>query len=199
MWDQITDPDQVPGLGGHTAAVVELARAAEPRSGDTVVVAVDGHSGAGKTTLAVAVADRLEAQVVHLDRIYPGWDGLASAVAILATSVLQPLAQGRPAAYRQWDWTRSEWAESHSVAPAPFLVVEGCGSSVLPAGAYAAVRVFLDADPTVRRARGLARDGDTYAPHWDRWAVQEAALFDRDRTRGRADLVIDTTDTAAHA
>lgn len=194
MWDQITDPAQVPGLGRHAAAVVALARAAEPRRGDTVVVAVDGHSGAGKTTLAVAVAERLEAEVVHLDRIYPGWDGLAAAVAILATSVLQPLAEGRPAAYRQWDWTRSEWDGSHPVVPAPFLVVEGCGSSVLPAGKYAAVSVFLDADPALRRARGLARDGETYAPHWDRWAVQEAALFERDGTRSRADLVIDTTD-----
>jgi uridine kinase len=193
MWDQITDPEQVPGLDAHVAAVVELARAAEPRCGDTVVVAVDGHSGAGKTTLAVAVAARLEAQVVHLDRIYPGWDGLAAAVAILATSVLQPLSEGRPAAYRRWDWARSDWAESHPVDPAPFLVVEGCGSSVLPAGSYAAVRVFLDADPALRRARGLARDGDAYAPHWERWAAQEEALFDRDGSRRRADLVIDTT------
>jgi hypothetical protein len=64
---------------------------------------------------------------------------------------------------------------------------------VLPAGSYAAVRVFLDADRALRRARGLARDGDAYAPHWDRWATQEEALFVRDGTRDRADLVIDTS------
>jgi uridine kinase len=193
MWDQITDPAQVPGLDAHVASVIDLALLAEPRCADTVVVAVDGHSGAGKTTLAAAVAARLEAQIVHLDRIYPGWDGLAAAVAILATSVLQPLSEGRPAAYRRWDWARSDWAESHPVHPAPFLLVEGCGSSALPAGSYAAVRVFLDADPALRRTRGLARDGDAYAPHWDRWATQEEALFVRDGTRDRADLVIDTS------
>lgn len=189
MWDQITDgadPVQV-------AAVVDLARRATPRCGATVVVAVDGHSGSGKTTLATAVARALGAQAVHLDLVYPGWDGLEQAVEILATCVLLPLSEGRPAAYRRWDWERQEWAEEHDVHPAPFLVVDGGGSSALPAGTYAAVRVFLDAAPALRRARGLARDGDTYAPHWDRWAAQERALFERDGTRQRADLVIDTT------
>ena len=189
MWDQITEPaDPV-----HVAAVVELARAAEPRCGATVVVAIDGHSGSGKTTLAEAVATSLDAQVVHLDLIYPGWDGLGESVDILATRVLQPLSEARSATYRRWDWERDEWAEEHVVLPAPFLVVDGCGSSVLPAGRYAAVRVFLDADPALRRARGLARDGDSYAPYWERWAAQERELFDRDGTRQRAELVIDTT------
>ncbi len=189
MWDQITDDaDPV-----HVAAVVDLAHRAVPRCGPTIVVAVDGHSGSGKTTLAAAVAAALGADVVHLDQVYPGWDGLAESVDILATCVLQPLAEGRRAAYRRWDWSRGEWAEEHVVLPAPFLVVDGCGSSALPAGRYAAVRVFLDADPTLRRARGLARDGEAYAPHWERWAVQERELFARDGTRQRADLVIDTT------
>ncbi|WP_347354892.1 hypothetical protein [Intrasporangium sp.] len=189
MWDQLTapaDPVQV-------ATVVSLARRAEPRCGATVVVAVDGHSGSGKTTLAAAVAGALGAQLVHLDLIYPGWDGLARSVDILATHVLHPLSEGRSAAYRRWDWQRGAWAEEHPVVPAPFLVVDGCGSSVLPAGAYAAVRVFLDASPALRRARGLARDGDAYAPHWERWAAQEQELFERDGTRHRADLLIDTT------
>jgi cytidylate kinase len=189
MWDQITEPADA----AHVAAVVQLARISEPRCGATVVVAVDGSSGSGKTTLAAAVAAALGAQVVHLDLIYPGWDGLAESVDILATRVLQPLSQARSAAYRRWDWERDEWAEEHVVVPAPYLVVDGCGSSVLPAGAYAAVRVFLDADPALRRARGLTRDGQTYAPHWERWAAQERELFERDGTRRRADLVIDTT------
>ncbi|MDN5797540.1 MAG: hypothetical protein L0H79_17575 [Intrasporangium sp.] len=189
MWDRITKPaDPV-----HVAAVVDLARRAGPRCGAVIVVAVDGHSGSGKTTLAAAVADALVAQVVHLDLVYPGWDGLARAVDILATRILRPLSQGRSAAYRRWDWEHGEWAEEHPVLPAPFLVVDGCGSSVLPAGAYAAVRVFLDASPALRRARGLARDGDTYAPHWEHWAAQEDELFERDGTRRRADLLIDTT------
>ena len=40
--------------------------------------------------------------------------------------------------------------------------------------------------------RGLARDGELYRPHWERWAAQEEALFAADRTRDRADVVVST-------
>jgi len=39
---------------------------------------------------------------------------------------------------------------------------------------------------------GMSRDGDSYAPHWRRWADQEDRLFAAEGTRARADLVIDT-------
>ena len=50
----------------------------------------------------------------------------------------------------------------------------------------------VDAPTDLRRRRGLARDGETYAPWWDTWAAQERALFTADRTRERADLVVST-------
>ena len=177
----------------HVAQVVAAARAAAPRCGSTVVVAVDGPSGAGKTTLARAVADRLRAPLLSLDRLYPGWDGLAATPQLLATAVLEPLREGRPAAYRRWDWDRGQPAESVAVPAGPLLVLEGCGCTVLPAGSYAAVRVWVDAAAPVRRRRGIMRDGDAYAPHWERWAAQERAVFGEDQTRARADLVLDTS------
>jgi dephospho-CoA kinase len=64
---------------------------------------------------------------------------------------------------------------------------------VRPAGDYAAVGVWVEADREVRFARGIARDGETYRPHWERWARQEDALFAADRTRDRADVVLDTS------
>lgn len=189
MWDRITDR----AIPEHVEAVVALTRDATPRCGAVRVVAVDGRSGAGKTTLAVAVAERLGAPTLHMDELYPGWDGLAESVAIVTTHVLEPLAQGRPAAYHRWDWERATWGERVSLPVRDLLVVEGAGCSVGSAGRYAAVRVFMDADPTLRRARGITRDGVAYAPHWEGWASQEAALFARDGTRQRSDLVIDTT------
>ena len=128
-----------------------------------------------------------------MDHLYPGWDGLAQAPALLATQVLEPLARGQRAAYRIWSWVRGEWAGTREVPPCRYLVVDGCGSSVGPARAYAAVTVFVDADPALRMRRGLERDGETYRPHWQRWADQEAALFAADRTRERADLLLDTS------
>jgi uridine kinase len=193
MWHQLTDSARE----SDVEAVVALAAAAEPRCAATVVVAIDGPSGSGKTTLAKGVADALEAlgtvEVVHMDLIFPGWDGLAEAPGLLTAQVLEPIAEGRPAAYRLWSWVRDEWDGTRDVATSRFLVVEGCGCSVMPAGAYAAVRVFVDADRALRMDRGIARDGEAYRPQWERWAAQEAQLYAADRTRERADLVVDTS------
>ena len=193
MWDQITDPARPE----HVDAVVRLVAAVEARCGATTVVAIDGPSGSGKTTLAIGVRDRLgevdTVELVHMDHLYPGWDGLAAGPGLLADRVLGPLSRGERATYPVWSWVRDEWDGTRSVDPARFLVVEGCGSSVGPAASYASVRVFVDADCDVRMRRGLARDGDVYRPNWQRWADQETTLFSRDGTKARADLVIDTS------
>lgn len=173
-------------------AVAAAALAADPRCGEVVVVALDGPSGSGKTDLAARVSARLGCPVVSMDDLYPGWDGLAAGVVVLAERVLAPLARGGRARQPVWDWAGERWGDERELAVTGLLVVEGCGSSVGAAGAYAAVRVWVDAPEPVRRARALARDGATFAPHWECWAAQERALFAADRTRERADLVVNT-------
>lgn len=189
MWHQLHEPDDP----GAVALVVDLAQRAKPRCGGTVVVAIDGPSGSGKTTLAKGVVDALGCPVAHMDQIFPGWDGLAEAVPLLTRQVLEPLARGEQAAYRVWDWEQGTWGETIALPPHRFLVIEGCASTVLPAGAYAAARVWVEADHTVRMARGIERDGEVFRPNWERWAAQEDALFAADGTRSRADVVIDTS------
>lgn len=174
------------------AAVLALVRAAEPRCGRTVVIGIDGPSGSGKTTLAEEVRQALDCPVVHMDDLFPGWDGLAEAPGLLTEQVLRPLAQGTDAGYRRWDWTASCWGERVEVARTPLLVVEGCASTVRPAAEFIAVRVWVEAARAVRMARGLARDGEAYRPHWQRWAAQERVLYAADRTRESADVIVRT-------
>ena len=176
------------------ARCVDLVTAAEPRCGGTVVVAVDGPSGAGKTTLTRELRRRLDGPpVIHLDADYPGWDGLAQTPAILHDHVLAPLARGERAAYRRFDWEADRFAEEYVVPPAPLLVVEGCGAGAWPGFGYVSVLIWVEAALDDRFARAMARDGATYRPNWERWAASERQLFERDRTRERADLVVDTS------
>jgi len=173
--------------------LVAMLAGARPACGAVTVVALDGPSGSGKTTLAGALAARTGAPVLHMDDIYPGWDGLAVAVGLVTTEVLDPLARGEHAAYRRWKWDEERWGATVPVPTAATLILEGAGSSVLPAGHRVAVSVWVDAARDVRLARGIARDGESYRPHWERWAAQEDALFAADGTRARADLVIETS------
>ncbi len=186
MWFQVTDPADPEDV----ARVLAALRGAPPQCGDTAVVAVDGPSGSGKTTLARGLVDALECPVVHMDELYPGWDGLAESVPLLVDHVLTPLAAGRAATYRTWDWDAGRWGRSRSVEPCPYLVVEGCGAGVGRAGELAAVRVWVEAPRPERMRRGLTRDGETFRPHWERWAAQEEALYAADRTREHADVLV---------
>lgn len=150
------------------------------------MIAIDGPSGSGKTALAHALAQRHRCPVVAVEDLIPGWDGLSQAPQLLTNQILVPLSQRRPGKYRRWDWHQDAWAGWVEVPVVDLLIIEGCGVSVRPAGDYATTRVWVDAPTPVRKARGLARDGETYRPHWERWAAQEAALFGADHTQQRA-------------
>jgi uridine kinase len=171
--------------------VLDLVLSRPPTLGRGRLVCIDGPAGSGKTTLATALealAD--DGVVVHMDDLYEGWGGLATVGEQLATLLL-PLAAGSPGHYRRWDWHASGWAETVVVDPGPLLVVEGVGSASAAYAALATVVVWVEAPADLRARRGRARDGDAVVEHWEQWTRDEEALFARERTRERADVVLD--------
>lgn len=153
------------------------------------IIAIDGRSGAGKTSLATAIAQRLDAPILTVDEMCPGWDGLAAVPALLAAT-LKPLAHGRPGRYRRYDWVKGALAEVVEVAATPWLVVDGVGSGSRACRPWLSYLIWLEADRVLRKHRALARDGAAFARVWDRWAQQEDQLFGRERTVAAADAVL---------
>jgi hypothetical protein len=164
------------------------------------VIAVDGLSGAGKTSFARRLASELDAPVLSSDDLVPGWDGLAESVGLLTDWVLRPLADGKPARWRRYDWLAARPGEWVTVEPAEFLIVEGCCVGAPPAAAYLSYLIWLDAQEADRRARlELREDWHWYAPHAAAWARQEAVIQSAARTPERANLIIDNSAaTPAH-
>ena len=137
------------------------------------VVAIDGYSGSGKSTLAAALVSLLPGwQVLHLDDWYPGWDGLAAGAQV-ARRICEDLRAGCPSSYEAWDWEADAPGVIVDVPVAP-TIIEGCGAW----DADADLSIWIE-DPgeDERRRRALARDGATYAPHWQRWADQDKGRF----------------------
>jgi hypothetical protein len=165
--------------------------AAPPRCGATRLVCIDGRSGAGKTELAGRLAPVLDAAVLHMDDLYPGWDGLAAGVDALCAGVVDPLAAGLPARYRRYDWERGRRGEDHDLGTPPVLVVEGVGAGARCAAAHASLVVWVEVPAVERFRRAMARDGEAYRPFWDRWAAQEDVHFAAEGTRERADVVVE--------
>jgi uridine kinase len=155
-------------------------------------VLVDGRSGSGKTEFAaLLVAAWPGAQLVRLDDLYPGWDGLEAASSMVHTHVLGELR------WQRWDWTANLPAEWHFLDPTRPIIVEGCGALSAENRRAATLGLWVELDDETRKARALARDGDSYAPHWDGWAAQEEIFLARERPRELADAIIDGVDVAA--
>lgn len=139
------------------------------------IVVIDGRSGSGKSTLASAVVDAWHAPVcvLPLDAVYPGWDGLRAGADRVIRDVVARHARGEPGEWVGWDWDARRPAARHLTDSGVPLVVEGVGALTSWSARLADVSVWLDAPGDLRRERALDRDGDTYAPHWERWARQE--------------------------
>ncbi|WP_169726913.1 uridine kinase family protein [Nakamurella lactea] len=178
--------------------VANTILALDPRHPPTAVVAIDGPSGSGKTTLADRLGDAVAARhrsvaLIHVDDLLAGWDGLADLPGDLLRWVLEPVAAGRRARYHRYDWTADRYAEWCEVPAAQVLIVEGVGSGALTAAPLLDLLLWVEAPEPIRFDRGIARDGEAYRPNWQRWALQEAAMFAGDRTRERADVRLDGT------
>ncbi|MEV7474392.1 aminodeoxychorismate synthase component I [Pseudarthrobacter oxydans] len=169
-----------------------------------VIIAIDGRSGAGKTTLAVELAARLRAHhkvsLFHLEDIYPGWNGLAAGIERYVSTVLAPLSRGEAASWVCWDWENHDDGEPRVTLPAEIVIVEGVGAAAAAARPLLSAVIWAEAPDDVRRTRALDRDGGTYEPFWDQWAAQEEEWLAADKVPLDADVrVLNPADGSAPA
>ena len=158
----------------------------------STVLLIDGRSGSGKTELAKAIVAGVPgAQLIRLDELYPGWGGLEAGSRYLHERILASEAPR----WQRWDWATSTRAEWHAVDPDRPLVVEGCGALSHDNRALASFGIWVALDAATRKRRALARDGDSYAPHWDEWAAQEDEFLTRENPAALADAVLDGAET----
>ena len=160
-----------------------------------LIIGIDGRSGSGKTRLSELLEQSLSAEgigvcVLNLDSIYPGWDGLAEGTKTWR-KISRNLRKGKPASYREWDWHADAPGPKHTINPAQETVIicEGVGAIT----GTCDVRILVKAPDELRYRRAIARDGETYRPHWERWAAQEEALLAAySATYAQADIIYRT-------
>ncbi len=179
-----------PGLRPRVLAAVDRLAGRRP-----VLLGLDGRSGSGKTDLArcllrALAAEGLTRTAVHLDDLYPGWSGLSAGLDVLCEGVVTPLSRGLDGGYRSWDWHAGAPGRLRRVPARQVVLLEGVGTLCGPCAGLLDLRIWLEAPPDERRRRALARDGDTFAPHWRAWAAQEDALLAG--STPPADVVADT-------
>jgi uridine kinase/RimJ/RimL family protein N-acetyltransferase len=180
----IIDPEMI-------ERVVEIARTSEPATGMTSrVIAIDGPGGAGKSTLATHLADRLDgAPIIHTDD-FASWDNQFDWYQRLIDQVFRPLADGKPALYQRYDWDKRELAEWHEIKPDNFLIIEGVSASRIAFRPYLAAAVWVETRLEERLRRGLERDGQDALPLWEQWIRGEDEYVAREHPDQTADIIV---------
>jgi uridine kinase len=192
----VTAPPSVDSVASDIARSVLAAPAT---LGAGRLVCVDGPAGSGKTTLAAALErcfrdlHGVSVYVLHMDDVFGGWSGLGEGMSVVSADVVAPLRRGEPGRFRPFDWDRDSRKEERVVEPCDVLLVEGVGSGNSAYADDVTCLVWVEAPSDVRLERGVARDGEHMRERWLAWRVEEAAMFARERTRDRADLIVDGT------
>lgn len=170
--------------------LLDAVQARPARLGANRLLCIDGRSGSGKSTLARRLAAAApQAALVELESIYAGWHGLLDAPGRAVSEILTPLAEGRSARYRTWDWHRDSWNGEHEQEPVPLLILEGVGAAAPEIAARASLTLWLELPASQRRHRAVTRDGAAFAERWDAWAADEERLL-ASYPQPRADVVV---------
>ena len=169
------------------------------------VVAIDGRSAGGKTTLAECINKAVSGSaIVHTDDIawhhsFFDWSEL------LLQKVLMPVRAGQGVFYRPAAWIeRGREGEVEVPPDCSLLILEGVGAARRELLGAIDVVVWVQSDMNRARTRGLARDiaetGDDAAAtaFWDEWMTAELIFQADQRPWERADFVISGTPELEH-
>lgn len=160
---------------------------------------IDGRAGSGKSTFALKLQNLLFREgdslprVIHMDDLYPGWEGLAHGAEYLQRVILTPLLKTGTASWQEYNWElakRDSWREFSGGTP---LIVEGCGALNTYTSSVGLVSVWLEADEDVRKKRWKDRDGELFDKYFEIWSAQEIDFIAREKSNELATYLLDTT------
>ena len=159
-----------------------------------LVVALDGRSSAGKSTLAAWLAEQLSAHVIEGDDFYSGghgieWDQMTPQERYVycidwrrLRPVIRLLREGQTAAWHPFDWSSTDGrrlSDATTLDPADIVIVEGVYSARPETADLVDIRVLLDTPADVRAHRFANRPRQTSWTSVDadrqRWADRFSA------------------------
>lgn len=176
-----------------------LARLGCLRTDRPAVLALNGRSGAGKSTIAARlVAAVPRAALISTDDV--AWNhSMFDWADHLIADVIEPALRGAAVDYRPPGWVTHRRPGSLTVAPnRSLLVVEGVGSSQRAMTDVLDAAAWVQSDFRTARGQGIARDiasgvnGDEAASiaFWDEWMQSEVPFMEADEPWSRADAYL---------
>lgn len=116
--------------------IADIIQGETQSSHQSILIAIEGFGGSGKTTLAAALANKLgRAYVIHMDDFIvkekltePSWDKGSFDRERLERQVLRPLRDGRAASYQKLIWANNSLSDYVTIPSAKYIIIEGISS-----------------------------------------------------------------------
>lgn len=163
------------------------------------ILAVDGRSGAGKTTLTRVLAGSVPNSVTVSADDLMWWEPMWQWGYLAIDGIFEPLRRGQDAHLIPPQWRARGRSGSIDVSQdCDLLILEGVSASQLPFREYLDASVWVQSDYDLARRLGLSRDiagGDNggaeeAAAFWDEWEASENPFLESDMPWVRADAVV---------
>ena len=176
------------------ASFIELVhQSVDAPAGRAPVLAIDGRSSSGKTSLAQRLQHAIPgAATVHTDDV-AWWQSCFDWVELLREGVLDPLRRRRSVTYRPPAWeARGRPGAIEVPAAASLVIVEGVGAGRRELADRVDGIVWVQADVHVTRGRDAARvaAGEISAYAYTQWMQQEVPFVAAQRPWERAFAVV---------
>lgn len=194
-------PWRVVSVAEFVRSLQKLPSVAKKTARKTQVVAVDGRSASGKSTLANKIHRAVpRSALVHTDDV--AWHhSFFDWADLLVKNVLEPARTGQAVQYRPQAWLERNRNGTIEVPPGcPLLILEGVGAARHEIMHVVDVVVWVQADLSRAKTRGLARDGGdaAAAAFWDEWMAAEFPFLAEQRPWERADFIVSGTPDLEH-
>ena len=166
-----------------------------------VLIAIDGQSASGKSTAAKLLAERLGANVFHMDDFFlqphmrtperlatPGGN---VDIERFIRDVLPHLLAGETVSLERYDCHLDELLPPVEIAPRAVSIIEGAYSLHPMLKSHYDIKVFCKVAPALQRARILARNGEEMLHLFEsRWIPLEHKYFTAFDVEQSCDFVV---------
>lgn len=167
-----------------------------------VILAIDGGSASGKTTLAALLSQIYESTVFHMDDFFltPEMRTPERLSEVggnvdrerFDREVMTPLTEGKAVVYRKFDCSVCDFSERITVEPRELVIIEGAYSMHPSLADCYTLSAFLSIGEEKQKVRILKRNSAPMAKRFfNEWIPMENTYFDKTEITKKCDLIIE--------
>jgi uridine kinase len=184
----------------------------ETQKKNPLIIAIDGGSGAGKSTFVQHLAKQLNAVIVPLDDFYAAdisnkkWYQFTVKEKLsevfhwerLVTTAIKPLLNGNTASWTTFDFssiqddgTYSQRSDLQTIHPSNIIIIDGTYSASPAITDFIDITILIDVPIKERHKRLSSRESLTFLKEWhQRWDSVEDYYFNKVRPKHCFNFVI---------